>query len=121
MQTGEADIVERLRKPTDGDRIYEHIINIREQTKSDLPRMALVSEFDHLDEERAKAAATIEALRAEIVERGALLRDIRACRQRRSGTTVHGASYDSVAWCISDLSKLLPRIDSIIAKQGEGK
>lgn len=41
----------------------------------------------------------------------ALLREVRECLQRRSGTDVHGRDYDGEAWSITGLNKLLPRID----------
>ena len=59
-------LVERLRTPVDGDAIYDHIIKLRKLTRSDLPRLSLVGKFEHLDAERAEAAARIEAQAAQI-------------------------------------------------------
>ena len=49
-----------------------------------------------------------------------LLADIRACRSRVEGETVHGTHYEADAWTINKLTALLPRIDNLLGSAGNG-
>ena len=61
-----ASLVERLRKPTDTDGLWDAMMRQRKETRSDLPRMNMENTIDLLDEERTEAAATLEALAADL-------------------------------------------------------
>lgn len=63
-----SDLVERLRKPIDADRIYDWIVEKRKKHRSDFPRLGFVNEMELIDEERNEAATRITELETALVE-----------------------------------------------------
>lgn len=70
-----SDLVERLRKPSDADRLYDWIIEKRKETTSDFPRLGFQNEMELIDEERQEAAARITELETSLAEAEGRVKD----------------------------------------------
>lgn len=72
-----SDLVERLRKPIDADRLYDWIVEKRKETNSDFPRLGFQNAMELIDEERHEAAARITELETALAEaEGRVIADV---------------------------------------------
>jgi len=61
------DLIERLKKPIEADRIYNWVVEKRKKHRSDFPRQGFQIEMELLDEERKEAADALETQAAELL------------------------------------------------------